>query len=706
MATITAVIEEIIFRNQETGYTVCTLSNGHKAVGTLPEINAGTELSLSGEYEKHALYGDQFKIESFSIVYPTSIEGIRKYLGSGLIKGIGKGTADRIISAFGERALEIMDNNIERLLEINGIGEKKLIQIKIGWHEQKVVKDIMLFLQSYNISPNFAVKIYQVYGKESEKIVRENPYRLTHDIWGIGFKTADQIGQTLGFEKEHPTRISSGILHVLQEAAGNGHVYLPIEELIAKCNQLLGVDLSAEYSVLREMEEKNRIKIAGDKVYLSLYYTAEKSAEKKILFLNNYLNEFSKDEIDNIIINPEFYSPEQIDAITHSLLHKLLIITGGPGTGKTTALKGIISAYLQLDKEILLAAPTGRAAKRMSEVIGLKAGTIHRLLEYNPNEMIFLRNENYPLECDLLIIDEVSMIDILLFYSLLRAVTPETTVVLVGDVDQLPSVGAGNVLKDLISADIIPSVKLTKIFRQAEESKIIVNAHKINQGIIPAVKNEENSDFFFITENDDKKIAETIINLAKERLPVKYGFDPMQDIQVLTPMYKGEIGANNLNSRLQEALNFKEHHFTRGEKIYKTGDKVMQLRNNYTKEVFNGDIGFISGYDLRDHLMDIDFGGRIIHYESADLDEITLAYAITVHKSQGSEYPCVIMPLSTSHYIMLQRNLLYTAVTRASKLLVLVGSQKALAIAVNNKQSQKRYTSFFENTTEKITREY
>jgi len=697
MEAFEAVVEEIIYTNIENGYTVLALSNGKRAVGILPEINTGATLSLTGQYEKHPVYGDQFKIESFTIVYPTSVEGIKRYLASGLVKGLGKGTAEKIISVFGERAIEIMDENIERLLEVDGIGKKKLAQIKKGWDEQKVVKDIMLFLQSHNVSPAFAIKIYKAYGKDSARIVSENPYRLTHDIWGIGFKTADQIGQTLGFSRQHPARISSGIIHVLQEATGNGHVYLPLAELFQKCHQILEMDISDEFGLMKTMEDDNRIKIEGEKVYLLMYYIAERYIEEKIAHLNSYLNDFSKNEIDNIIINPAFYSNEQIDAITHSLLHKLLIITGGPGTGKTTALKGIISAYRQLDKTIMLAAPTGRAAKRMSEVIGIKASTIHRLLEYNPTEMIFTRNEHYPLECDLLIIDEVSMIDTMLFYSLMRSVTNQTTVVLVGDVDQLPSVGAGNILKDLITADIIPTIKLTKIFRQAEESKIIVNAHKINEGIVPLVKNEEAADFFFINENDDNKIPEIIIDLCRTRLPNKYGFDPMNDIQVITPMYKGEIGANNLNAQLQETLNYGKNHFSRGEKKYKPGDKVMQLKNNYTKEVFNGDIGFIVSYNNGEGSMEIDFNGKTIHYESADLDEITLAYAITVHKSQGSEYPCVIMPLSTAHYIMLQRNLLYTAVTRASKLLILIGSQKALTIAVNNKRSQKRYTSLFEN---------
>lgn len=695
MISFEAVLEEIKFKNPDNGYCVVSLSGGIKAVGILPDINIGATLNVSGQYETHPVYGQQFKIETFTITYPTSISGIKKYLGSGLIRGIGEGTAEKIISHFGERSLEIMDNNINRLLEIDGIGKKKLTVIQKSWGEQKVVKDIMLFLQSYNISPAYAVKIYKTYGKDSAKVVQDNPYRLANDIWGIGFKTADEIGKSMGFDQEHPARLRSGILHALKDASSDGHVYLPLPDLYQRCFQLLNQDISEAYNILKELEEEELIFLNEENIYLTLYYYAEKSVEKKINDLNSLLNNFSKEEINRIIINPGYYSEEQIDAISNSLLHKIMILTGGPGTGKTTTLKGIISAYLQLDKTILLAAPTGRAAKRMSEVIGIKASTIHRLLEYNPIEMIFQKTENNPLECDLLIIDEVSMIDILLFNSLLRAVTNNTTIVLVGDVDQLPSVGAGNVLHDLIDSNLIPTIKLNKIFRQAEESKIIVNAHRINKGELPIIKNEENSDFFLINESDDRKISELIIDLCTSRLPAKYGFDPASDIQVLTPMYKGEIGANNLNYMLQNTLNANSIKYNRGEKKYKIGDKVMQLKNNYTKDVFNGDIGFICSIDNKENGMEIIYNGKIIKYESADIDEITLAYAVTVHKSQGSEYPCVIMPLSTSHFIMLQRNLLYTAVTRASKLLILVGSPKALTIAVNNKRSQKRYTSLF-----------
>jgi exodeoxyribonuclease V alpha subunit len=695
MQIIESTIEEIIYQNKDTGYCVAALADGGKAVGIMPELNAGADVALTGEYVTHPVYGRQFRVETFTVKMPATVENIKKYLSSGMIKGIRAGMAEKIVRHFGKRSLEVMDNNIDELLDIEGIGEKKLLIIKKSWDEQRIVKDIMMFLQSHNISPAFSAKIYKLYGKNSISIVSQNPYRLTNEIWGIGFKTADLIGKSFGFENGDPARLSAGVLFALREALNSGHTYLPLEELYKKCGALLNYNISEDYYLLKEMEEENKIVMEEERIYLSQYYNAERYVENKINNLNGVLNEFSKKEIDGIIINPGFYSPEQIDAISYSLLHKIIILTGGPGTGKTTALKGIISAFLQLEKKIMLAAPTGRAAKRMSEVIGLKAGTIHRLLEYNPNEMLFQRNEHYPLECGLLIIDEVSMIDTLLFYNLLRAVTEQTTIVLVGDSDQLPPVGAGSVLKDLLDADIIPSVRLAKIFRQAEESRIIINAHKINEGIIPDIKIDETSDFFFINESDDAKIPDIILDLCKNRLPLKYGFDPMNDIQTLTPMYKGVIGADNLNLLLQSAINSGIEN-AEGKK-YKTGDKVMQLKNNYTKEVFNGDIGFIKEIDRKDASMNIEFGGRGIRYEAAELEEITLAYAITVHKSQGSEYPCVIMPLSTSHYIMLQRNLLYTAVTRASKLLILIGSQKALSVAVNNKNSQKRYTSLFKN---------
>jgi exodeoxyribonuclease V alpha subunit len=695
MITIEAVLEDYIYKNEETGYSVASLSDGIKAVGILPGIRSGEKLKLTGEYETHPKHGQQFKIESFSVIYPTTTVTITKYLGSGLIKGIGPATAEKIVEVFGENTLEIMDNETDKLLQVEGIGKKKLVQIKKSWQEQKAVKDIMLFLQSFDISPAYALKIYRTYGKDAIKIVQENPYQLTYDVWGIGFKIADTIGKSAGFNEDHPKRIKAGIIFVLNEASNDGHVYLPMQELVNKCSEILNVDLSDSLLLFREMEDYGLLKILNDNVYLLYYFRAERNIEHKISALYGGHSELTEKELNSVRLKSSHYSHEQLEAIRNSLIHKILILTGGPGTGKTTALKGIIDSYKYLNKKIMLAAPTGRAAKRMSEVIGFEAKTIHRLLEYNPQDQLFARDEDNPLEADLLVIDEVSMIDTLLMNSLINAVTPNTTLVLVGDVDQLPSVGPGNILHDLIKSDKIPTAMLTKIFRQAEESKIVVNAHKINRGEFPALQNNETSDFFFIQEANNSLIPDMIVELCTQRLPSKYGFDPMKDIQVLTPMYKGEAGADNLNSLLQSALNQNEVLITRGRKSYKIGDKVMQLRNNYEKDVFNGDIGLINSIDTEDQKLEIVFNGKRVSYDFLDLDDITLAYAITVHKSQGSEYPCVILPITTSHYIMLQRNLLYTAVTRASRMMIIAGSKQALQIAVANKKSRKRYTSLF-----------
>jgi exodeoxyribonuclease V alpha subunit len=693
--TIEGILESYIYKNEETGYCVVSLSDGIKAVGILPSIKTGENLKLTGQYVSHPKHGQQFKIESFSIIYPTTIDAISKYLGSGLVKGIGPSTAEKIVNQFGKKTLEIMDSNLNQLLEVDGIGKKKLVGIKKSWDEQREVKDIMIFLQTFDISPAYALKIYRIYGKESIKIVQENPYQLTYDVWGIGFKTADAIGKSAGFNEDHPKRIKAGIIFVLNEASNEGHVYLPMQELMKKCFEILNVDLSDSLLLFREMEDHGLLKIVNDNVYLLHYYEAERNIENKISALCNGSSDFKEKELNSIRLNSANYSDEQLAAIRNSLLNKILILTGGPGTGKTTALKGIIDSYRHLGKNIMLAAPTGRAAKKMSEVIGFEAKTIHRLLEYNPQDQIFMRDEDNPLEADLLVIDEISMIDTLLMNSLVNAISFSTTLILVGDVDQLPSVGAGNILHDLIKSNTIPTAMLTKIFRQAEESKIVVNAHKINKGEFPTLINNETSDFFFIQEADNSKIPDIIAELCTDRLPTKYGFAPMKDIQVLTPMYKGDAGADNLNSILQAALNNNNSVLSRGTKSYKTGDKVMQLRNNYEKDVFNGDIGLIDFINVEDQKLEINFNGKGVVYDFLDLDDITLAYAITVHKSQGSEYPCVILPITTAHYIMLQRNLLYTAVTRAAKMMILVGSKQALTIAVANKKSRKRYTSLF-----------
>jgi len=689
-------IERFTYYNEENGYAVAQLSEGTTAVGYLPGVNVGETVKLYGEWTNHSQYGRQFKIDKFETVYPGTITGIQKYLGSGLIKGIGPKMSERIVDKFKGKTLYVIENDVDRVAEVNGIGDKRVKMIKEGWEEQKEVKNIMIFLQSHNISTTFATKIYKTYEQDAIKVVKENPYQLTYDIWGIGFKTADKIAASLGITGDDYRRVRAGIIYALNESSNNGHVYLPFNKLLKECKRLIDVKISRDNSVFQDLIENEDIIKKDDRIYLPSLYYAEQGVEKRIKQHLSSPPEIKKDKIRKLRLNADFYSEEQLEAIRKSIKEKIVIITGGPGTGKTTALKGIIDVHQQLESNIRLCAPTGRAAKRMNEVIGLDAKTIHRLLEYKPRSHSFKYNENKPLKADLLVIDEVSMIDIVLMNSVLKALHEDTILILVGDVDQLPSVGPGNVLRSLIDSDQIPVVSLTKIFRQAEKSKIVTNAHRINKGYFPDIGNRSNSDFFFLEEEDPEKVQKLICDLVKKRLPDKYKLDPIKDIQVLTPMYRGETGASQLNDLLQEELNPGQEHLNRGGNHYKVGDKVMQLRNNYDKEIFNGDHGFIHRINKVDQFVEIEFDDRIVEFEYPDLSELTLAYAISIHKSQGSEYPCVVMPLTTQHYIMLQRNLLYTGITRAKELLVIVGTKKALAIATKNNKVSRRYTSLFE----------
>lgn len=691
--TLKGIVSRYIFFNEENGYSIIKLQDSSVIVGNLPKINQGESIEVTGDWVVHPKFGKQFKIESFSVTYPTTKNGIINYLGSGLIRGIGKVTAERIYSKFGEKTLEILEKNINRLLEVEGIGEKKLELIKIGWAEQQGVKNVMLFLQSYGISTAYSLKIYKTYGNKAPEIIKENPYRLINDVWGIGFKIADQIGQKLGIKESDPLRIKAGILFMLSEIAKDGHTYCPEIDLIEKVSHTLNFELASSDSIIEELSAEGLIIIHKKNIYLADLFYAERGIEESIKLIQSK----PKDEINfskylSVIENR--YSKEQLTAIKYSLTNKLLIITGGPGTGKTTTLKGIIDIYKRLNKKILLAAPTGRAAKRMSEVIKMEAKTIHRLLEYNPSDNSFGYNKFNKLSTDLLIVDEVSMIDTYLMYHLMTAIDEKTTIVFVGDVDQLPSVGPGNILHDLINSQIIPVVRLNKIFRQAETSDIIKNAHLINQGKIP-ILNSKDTDFVFLPENNLQIISEKILSLCKDELPKRLGINPINEIQVITPMYKGDVGVNYLNQLFQDRINQENIVYSQGGKIFKARDKIMQLRNNYDKNVYNGDIGFIIDYDDENKNIITNFDGRIIKYSADEIDEITLAYAITVHKSQGSEYPYVIMPIVTQNFIMLQRNLLYTAITRASKLLILIGSKQAIAIAVNNNKVRKRFTTLF-----------
>ena len=695
MEQISGTIDLYLFYSEENGYSVFKLEDRTLVVGNLPKLSEGDQVELTGSWVNHPKYGRQFKVESFEVHYPTTEIGIKKYLGSGLIKGIGKVTAEKIVRSFGERALDIMDSNIGRLLEVEGIGVKKLDVIKKGWEEQKGIKNVMLFLQSHGISTAYSLKIYKTYGDSAPEKIKENPYRLINDVWGIGFKVADNIGRNMGFTESDPVRIKAGIIHILSEASRSGHVFIPETDLVRECSFILQFELAYSDPLLYELEEEGEIVIQNNNVYISDFYHAEREIENSINHLLAFPPELKKDNVKAMSLLRENYSPEQLDAIKSSIEHKFLIITGGPGTGKTTTLKGIIQLYKFFDKKILLAAPTGRAAKRMTEVIGLEAKTIHRLLEYNPQQNTFNYNSEIPLETDLLIVDEISMIDTILMYHLITAISGNTTVIFVGDSDQLPSVGAGNVLKDLVLSDKIPVIQLNTIFRQAKHSDIVLSAHRINHGEMPVLNYIKNSDFIFIEEPDNKKIPDKILYLCKEKLPNHFGFDSVDDIQILSPIYRGDVGVTEINRLMQQHLNYSETVYSQGERKFKASDKVMQLRNNYNKNVFNGDIGSVVGVNDEKKIMYISFDGKLIEYQFEDLDEITLAYAVTVHKSQGSEFPCVIMPLSTAHYMMLQRNLLYTAITRATKLLIIIGTKRAMGMAVNNNKVKNRFTSLF-----------
>lgn len=703
MESLEGVLERIVYENEENGYVVARFTSPEygaemlTVVGNLMSAIPGENLLLKGSWGNHPRYGRQFTIKEYETVLPATVVGIRKYLGSGMIKGIGPVMAERIVDHFGLDTLEVIENAAEKLTEVPGIGKKRVEMVTAAWQEQRDVKDIMLFLQSHNVSTNFAVKIYKTYEDRAIAVVRENPYQLADDIYGIGFKTADKIADNLGVERDSTDRLMSGIKYVLSQAADEGHVYLPQEELINKSTKILGTEAALVTNALEMLRDRESVIIEDDNVYLAPFHYAETGISNRFAVIMETAPQRSVSRVDDSIAYLEkakkiTFADKQKEAIRKSLISKVMILTGGPGTGKTTTLIGAIELMEQLQLDVLLAAPTGRAAKRLSETTGREAKTIHRLLEYSPRSG-FQKNQADPLDADVIIIDEASMIDLILMNNLMKAIPPDATLILVGDVDQLPSVGAGNVLRDLIGSGVIEVVELTEIFRQAQQSMIVVNAHKINKGQFPSFSGKRSRDFFFIEESDPEAAAETVVDLVVNRLPEYYSYDPIDDIQVLCPMYRGTVGANNFNQSLQQALNPEGDTLPRGGRNFRAGDKVMQIRNNYDKEVFNGDIGQISDVDPVDQIITAEFAERIVEYESADLNELVLAYAITIHKSQGSEYNAVIVPLLTQHYVMLQRNLLYTALTRAKKLAVLVGSKKAVAMAVKNDKVTERYTS-------------
>lgn len=703
MQKLRCVVERITYQNPENGYSVMRVKvKGYDElvtlVGNLLEVPAGSVLLCEGDWKVDKRYGSQFVAQTWEEVMPATLYGIEKYLGSGLVKGIGPKFAQLIVSRFGLDTIEIIETDIKRLYEVPGIGHKRVEKIAESWEKQKDIKNVMLFLQGYGVSTAYAAKIYRQYGKESIDTVKTNPYKLADDIWGIGFKTADTIASKMGYEKNDLRRLKSGVTYTLSRMAEEGNVYAEEEQLVKSAIELLDADETPVRQAISEMLQGEDLIADAEAIYMPPFYYAEVGTANRL----NKLLDCVEGSLFNIIPDISVISKQtgveydevQAEAIREAVSSKVMVLTGGPGTGKTTTTQGIIAALKAMGLRILLAAPTGRAAKRMSEATGMEAKTIHRLLEYNPKDG-YKRNDDNPLEGDALIVDECSMIDLLLMNNLMKAIPAGMRLVLVGDIDQLPSVGAGNVLRDIIDSKRIPVIRLTRIFRQAQESRIVMSAHAINKGVFPDTSNGKNTDFFFIQQEDPEQAVDTIVKLVKERLPNAYK-RPTSDIQVLTPMQRGVVGAANLNMALQTVLNPGQVSLNRSGYSFRQGDRVMQLRNNYDKEVFNGDLGYIERVDMEDRTLFVCFDGRTVEYDVSELDELTLAYATTIHKSQGSEYPIVVMPVLMTHYVMLQRNLIYTGITRAKKICVLVGTKKALSFAIRNLSVLKRNTKLKE----------
>ncbi|GAB4161750.1 MAG: ATP-dependent RecD-like DNA helicase [Candidatus Promineifilaceae bacterium] len=740
---IAGSVERVTYYNPENGYSVIRLqpdqrgmlpfkyASGRDAlitvVGNLPEVNPGEWLKLQGRWSSHPRHGREFQVEVCEKMMPASLEGIKRYLGSGLVRGIGPVMAERIVNTFGERTLDVIDYEPARLREVLGIGQKRVSSIVKAWEEQRTIKDVMLFLQSHNVSTSLAIKIYKRYGDTSLSVVQNTPYKLVQDIHGVGFKTADKLAQALGLAHDDPNRIEAGIAYTLNRLVEEGHVYVPQPELEPEAAEILGLDAAKVSAVIEQLESDALIKRETltysvnqpeaapavreeTAVYLTPFYYSEVGVTNRIQRLTTH--PASRLARLKQRLTPTAFAQmrrqmgmelaaQQQEAIQTAINHKVTILTGGPGTGKTTTLRALLDLLDQGGCTYALAAPTGRAARRLAETTGRPAKTIHRLLEFKSGEG-FVHDEENPLLVDMVIIDEASMLDLILANSLFKAVAVDSHVLLVGDVDQLPSVGAGDVLRDLIGSGVPAVVRLETIFRQAAGSLIIRNAHRINQGLMPATAPDEaggdsaGQDFFLFVKQEPDEVAELVVDIVQNRAPHKFGLDPLADIQVLSPMYNGSAGVSNLNLLLQQALNPPgqrkvERRF--GGRVFRVGDKVMQTVNNYDKNVFNGDIGRITEMDTVMQTFTVNMDGMPVVYDFLEADELVHAFAISVHKSQGSEYPCVVMPVVMQHYMMLQRNLLYTAVTRARKLVILVGTRRAISIAIKNNRVTERYTA-------------
>jgi exodeoxyribonuclease V alpha subunit len=703
------VLDRITFVNETNAWSVVKLSVAGRrepvtVVGNILGAEPGESLRLRGTWVADRRYGEQFKVSSYATIAPATVAGMKKYLGSGLVPGIGRVMAERLVASFGIDTLDVIDSEPERLLEVDGIGPVRSEQIRCAWKAQRDIRQVMVFLQSHGVSAAHAARIYKLYGDRAISVVKDDPYRLAADVPGIGFKTADQIAGSLGLLPTSPKRARAGVLHVLETMSEEGHTGCPTSVLSESATSLLAIDRAAVETALEDLIRDGAIVAEpfGEGPERAAFLQALYAAETLVATLLKRLGSWPMKpmKLDAARAIAWFESEEGIviaeaqrEAVRRALASKVLVVTGGPGTGKTTLINGIIRILDKKKRTVLLAAPTGRAAKRMSEATGKEAKTIHRLLEWSPKRMAFQRNEDNRLDADVVVLDEVSMIDTLLASHLLKAMDPASQLVLVGDVDQLPSVGPGNVLLDVIRSGSVPVVRLDHVFRQAGRSLIVDNAHRVNHGQMPRPAPAGSAaDFFFIEKDDPSEIVQTIEALIKERIPRKFSLDPVCDIQVLTPMHKGMLGAFALNSHLQAMLNPTGTAVARGTRLFRVGDKVMQTRNNYDLDVYNGDIGRILAIDPDKRTVEIEYDGRPVVYEEANLDDIVCAYACSIHKSQGSEYPCVIIPVHTQHYVMLKRNLLYTAITRGRRLVVIVGSRRALSLAVNNAQTETRFT--------------
>ena len=705
-------VQKIVYADPQSGWAVIRIllpeGNGATAVGSLYGVQNGEELRLTGAWEQDRKFGRQFRVETYMSLLPSTAQGLQRYLGSGLIPGIGQVMAQRLVDRFGLQTLDIIEQQPERLSEVSGIGSRRAGQIRQAWQQQKGVREVLIFLQSHGIGIGHAIKIHREYGTRAIAVIRSNPYKLAEDIYGFGFQTADQIATRLGVSQDAPIRAAAGVLHILGQAESHGHVYLPEDRLVRDAAELLEQPAELIHNALRDLQKTQRIvaeslppDTGGTAIYRPRLYQAETSVAARLVEINDSppsrlaanwqeaLEEFQQREQIEL-------SPQQRDAVGRSLAENLLIITGGPGTGKTTLIRAVSDLLGQQSQGIVLGAPTGRAAKRLSEATGLEAKTLHRLLEFDPRSLSFQRHQQRPLDADVVIVDETSMLDCSLAWHLLEAIPKGCRLILVGDVDQLPSVGPGRVLADLIDSGRVPVSRLEQVFRQASRSLIVANAHRIRQGQLPQVEKHRRVDFYYIERHQPEEILDTIDQLVSVRIPRSFGFDPRIDIQLLAPMRRGQVGVEQLNTRLQNLLAADSPPVEVTGNRFRQSDRVMQIRNNYDLEVFNGDIGQIVGPSDDDEGLVVDFYGQRITYPISDIDQLVLAYACSIHKAQGSEYPCVVLPLHSQHHIMLQRNLLYTAVTRGRQLVLVVGEPKALARAVRNDRQQIRFTRLTE----------